>query len=1118
MKSVDSLRLLLGLGLACLATLPAAAVTPLNLLPGDEVIGQVSSDQDAPAVASGDGKVLAVWQDNRSNPYGTYEYETSYDIYGMLFDANGAPLSATPIPIAVAQGSQKRPRVAWNGTNFLVVFQSTGLGGTGYYYQDGLAAVRVTPTGQVLDKNPIQLYGLGSSSGAQWDVASDGNSWVVACEGTSASNGIAVVRISASGVVLDPSNKIVVQPTYYLRFNLKLAFAGGVFMLAFDERFSGGVDGTGYVRFDPALRLLDPVPVKLVDFSSNSLISNGSQFYLTAVKQYADFTVHVVGTRVTPTGLKLDGDGVDISANFEPQAYWGVYTAWTGNEYRVTWGSNNSLRMATVNNNGTVFNPGGVLVSGPQSGPIATTGDGGLQTAWMAYAGIDNNIFGAHILPSGATGPTLDLSVGAPMQHKSDIATDGNGWMVVYRSATATASRVMAMPLDSNGQPVLNQPVMLDTGPVINGLTFPNVTWTGTSYMVAWGRSPTSVVAQRIRPDGSKIDANPFVVMTGYFGPSDLCAIGDTVLVLGRRAFQNGQTITVFGTRVRASDGAVLDATPLTLGGGYVARTPAVAAVGGRFLAAFITNATHDNSMASTVAVFVPISGSPGASFSIHGPFSTAGGNGIFDVGLASNGATAIMVQPQELTSGVENDLLCRFIDANGVVSPYRNLTPWDGNQYRPRVAWDGRTFVIAYQEQKNRRTYWTLDQIDARSDLFAMRVLPDGTIIDPQGLMVSASDESETDPTVESKSNGVSMFAGSVMTNTANLTNYRVGTMVFGSVPNQFPVAVATATPNDGFVPLNVAFSSAGSYDRDGVIASYRWDFGDGWTSTEANPNHLFTIGLPVTVVLTVTDNAGAQTRQAILVWARNKNKLPVAIGVAEPGLGFAPLDVVFGADKSFDLDGFIGNIQWTFGDDQGTYWGGTAYHTFTSGGIWPVDLTVWDSFQATGTNRLFVVVGPSESVAPSQVVTSLGVYRGGNAASLATSDDEAYEIQEGIALSQGGPTAQFDAAYQLRQADPRGFVIRLEAAVTAVPAENVRQRVSALNRQTGLWEALDERACTGYDFPYEVAVTSGASRYVDPATKEVKLRVSWTRAGLVAFRGWVTKTDQLRLTVLYP
>ena len=62
------------------------------------------------------------------------------------------------------------------------------------------------------------------------------------------------------------------------------------------------------------------------------------------------------------------------------------------------------------------------------------------------------------------------------------------------------------------------------------------------------------------------------------------------------------------------------------------------------------------------------------------------------------------------------------------------------------------------------------------------------------------------------------------------------------GGGSNLPPVAVASASPENGNAPLTVQFSSAGSSDPDGAISAYAWDFGDGNTSSEANPSHTYT------------------------------------------------------------------------------------------------------------------------------------------------------------------------------------------------------------------------------------------------------------------------------------
>ena len=84
--------------------------------------------------------------------------------------------------------------------------------------------------------------------------------------------------------------------------------------------------------------------------------------------------------------------------------------------------------------------------------------------------------------------------------------------------------------------------------------------------------------------------------------------------------------------------------------------------------------------------------------------------------------------------------------------------------------------------------------------------------------------------------------------------------------VGNILPVAIFTVSTTLGDSPLNVAFDASSSYDPDGTITAYAWDFGPGQTpATGVLANHTFTVvGVATgpaqvfTVVLTVTDNVG--------------------------------------------------------------------------------------------------------------------------------------------------------------------------------------------------------------------------------------------------------------------
>ena len=84
---------------------------------------------------------------------------------------------------------------------------------------------------------------------------------------------------------------------------------------------------------------------------------------------------------------------------------------------------------------------------------------------------------------------------------------------------------------------------------------------------------------------------------------------------------------------------------------------------------------------------------------------------------------------------------------------------------------------------------------------------------------------------------------------------------------PNVLPVATASATPNSGIAPLIVSFSSAGSYDSDGTITGYSWNFGNGTTSTLPNPSTTCTSPGTYTATLTVTDNHGGTASKSVNV-----------------------------------------------------------------------------------------------------------------------------------------------------------------------------------------------------------------------------------------------------------
>ncbi|HVF90767.1 MAG TPA: PKD domain-containing protein, partial [Blastocatellia bacterium] len=87
-----------------------------------------------------------------------------------------------------------------------------------------------------------------------------------------------------------------------------------------------------------------------------------------------------------------------------------------------------------------------------------------------------------------------------------------------------------------------------------------------------------------------------------------------------------------------------------------------------------------------------------------------------------------------------------------------------------------------------------------------------------------------------------------------------------FTYVSSRPPTVAITASTLSGMLPLSVSFTSSAS-DPDGFIASYRWDFGNGQTSTAASPNVIYSSAGSFTARLTVTDNSGATANASVVI-----------------------------------------------------------------------------------------------------------------------------------------------------------------------------------------------------------------------------------------------------------
>jgi PKD repeat protein len=90
------------------------------------------------------------------------------------------------------------------------------------------------------------------------------------------------------------------------------------------------------------------------------------------------------------------------------------------------------------------------------------------------------------------------------------------------------------------------------------------------------------------------------------------------------------------------------------------------------------------------------------------------------------------------------------------------------------------------------------------------------------------------------------------------------------------------SATPTSGTVPLTASFASTGSYDPDGSIVAYEWNFGDG-SAVASGPSasHVYSTAGSYNAQLKLTDNSGLSTTRSVTISAQAPVVL-VGMGVA--------------------------------------------------------------------------------------------------------------------------------------------------------------------------------------------------------------------------------------------
>jgi len=337
------------------------------------------ADEEFPSIVYGNGKFFISWMDERNGGIGS-------DIYGARINTGGSLLDNNGILLSASANKQTYPGCAFDGENYLVVWEDNRDSDTTKIY-----AARINQAGALISPGAIRLSG---TPGIQ----------------------------SFPSVCFDGINFIIVW---------------------YDERTERDIYGA---RVSTQGNILDQGGFKICDASNLQYIpaitSNGSQS-LVVWTDYRNSPTEIWGARIDQSGNVLDLNGFQIYSGNNSGA--GLDVTYGYNSYLVTYGRQGSgsnpwdIYGSRVSTDGTILDPGGFIISNAtnnQDWPAAAYDGTNFFVVWQDNRNnqSEDDIFGTRVSTDGTVlEPSGILITSEPdYQQAPEVIFDRNQYIVAW--------------------------------------------------------------------------------------------------------------------------------------------------------------------------------------------------------------------------------------------------------------------------------------------------------------------------------------------------------------------------------------------------------------------------------------------------------------------------------------------------------------------------------------------------------------------------------------------------------------------------------------------------------------------------------------------------------------
>ena len=634
-----------------------------------------------PSIAFDGTNYLVVWLDRRSGSWS--------DIYGARVAQSGTVLDTAGIAISTAVNGQSYPCVAFDGTNYLVVWQDNRSG----IMQRDVYGARVDQSGNVLDSTGIAIS---TAPNNQWypSVIYDGTNFLVVW-GHQHGNwpwfqDIYGARVDQAGNVLDP-NGIIISMVSNCQKQPSVASDGTNYLVVWMDQRGGSYDIYG-ARVDQSGVVLDPVGIAISTAVNNQAspdVAFDGTNYLVVWEEEGGYDIYCA--RLTTAGVVLDPAGIAISTAPDEQEHPAV--AFDGTNYLIAWkdGRNGGyyqedIYASKLDQTGNVLDPDGILIStaaNQQQNPSVAFNNANYLVVWEdGRNGFYWDIYGARVDQNGnVVDPTaIAISTATDYQHYPAVACDGTNYLVVWEDHRngAYESDIYGARVDQNGT------VLDSMGIEVTISTygrFPSVTFDGSNYFVVWDTGEgcnAPIFGARIDQLGVVLDPSGIAISHGtyHFHYEDpVVAFDGTNYLVVWQAWAEGWGVGLGGVRVDTS-GNVLDPVDIHIAQGDCF-WPAIAFDGVNFFVVWeesgdIYGTRVDQSGNVLDTAGIPISTAP---YAQEQP------------SISFDGTHYVVVWRDSRNDSVHYDIHGARISPSGIITESFAVSTQSGRQFAPAIA-----------------------------------------------------------------------------------------------------------------------------------------------------------------------------------------------------------------------------------------------------------------------------------------------------------------------------------------------------------------------------------------------------------------------------------------------